>query len=228
MANRSTAPRRFRFGVAILAALTGAVMLLTLFTLEPPTPDLRGSVGGVGNVLIQLISVTAAVAIILGILNLIGANLRGGEKFPANLYGVITVITLVAVVGVRLVERLTAANANPTTLPTKPLSLTLYDVLQTSVESALAGLLFFFLVYAAYRLLRRRLTLWTLLFALSLIIVVAGYSTFGGFTFLTTVREWLLAVPVNGGMRGLLIGVALGVVIVGARVFVGQDRTFGE
>jgi hypothetical protein len=37
-----------------------------------------------------------------------------------------------------------------------------------------------------------------------------------------------LTVPVNAGTRGLLLGVAIGVVAVGVRVLIGQDRTFRE
>jgi hypothetical protein len=108
------------------------------------------------------------------------------------------------------------------------ITLKVLDVLQVAVESALAGMIFFFLVYAGYRLMRERVTLWSILFVTAAVVVLIGYSPLPGLEFLGTFREWLLRVPVAAGTRGLLIGIALGTVVVAIRVLTAQDRTFGE
>jgi len=61
-----------------------------------------------------------------------------------------------------------------------------------------------------------------------LVIVLLGFSPLGEVTLLPALREWLLSVPVSAGTRGLLIGVAIGIVVVGVRVLIGRDRTFRE
>jgi len=219
--------RRIKIGGALLAALSSGLMIIILLALQPIEAlpaDIRTGIGNLGQLLIQLVAVTAAIAVGVGLLNLVRSQARSLRRFPNNLYSLITLIVLVGIIGLRVFERLNAgSDANPTQT-----SLILMDTLQVTVESALAGILFFFLVYSGYRLLRRRFTLWSALFVLAAVIVLIGYSPLAGAEFLTTIREWMLTVPVSGGMRGLLIGVALGVVVVGARLFIGGDRTFRE
>jgi hypothetical protein len=45
---------------------------------------------------------------------------------------------------------------------------------------------------------------------------------------LTQIRDWVLSVPVSAGTSGILIGVALGTVVVGLRLLLGQDRSFRD
>jgi hypothetical protein len=44
----------------------------------------------------------------------------------------------------------------------------------------------------------------------------------------TIVRDWLLAVPVSAGARGILLGIALATVVTGVRVLIGQDRSYRD
>ncbi|MCZ2098096.1 MAG: hypothetical protein LC121_17870 [Anaerolineae bacterium] len=44
----------------------------------------------------------------------------------------------------------------------------------------------------------------------------------------TEIRQWLLAVPVSAGARGILLGIALATVVTGVRVLIGQDRSYRE
>jgi len=89
-------------------------------------------------------------------------------------------------------------------------------------------LLFFVLVYSAVRFMRRRVSIWNILFIASLLIVLIGYIPMSNLGFIATIRDWLLRVPVSAGTRALLIGVALGTVVVGIRLLLGQDRSFRE
>jgi hypothetical protein len=101
-------------------------------------------------------------------------------------------------------------------------------------------MVFFFLVLAGYRLLRRRLSVVTVTFVIvavvSLVVLtpwppeipnpVVGVGSEGG-----TLRDLLRAltlVPALAGARGLLLGIALGVVATGLRVLLALDRPYGE
>ncbi len=231
--NRSTPRRRTSFAAVILAAITIAVALITLVGLAPLpfVPDgLKASISGTSQILVQLVTVTGALAVIVGVFNLLGVHLRKLSRPPAAIYSLITILTLIAIIALHVLERfgilkvsLPAGAAPETPL----LSLTLMDAIQVTIESALSGLLFFFLVYSAYRLMRRRVTIWGLLFVATLILVLIGYTQPPG-TLLYSIREWILRVPVSAGTRGLLIGIAIGTVIIGARVLIGQDRLFRE
>jgi hypothetical protein len=114
----------------------------------------------------------------------------------------------------------------PGDLKGEQISVRVFESVQVSLESALAALLVFFLVYAAYRLMRRRVTVWNVVFSAIVVIVLLGSIPLKGTDALADVRDWLIRVPVSAGARGLLIGVGLGTVTVGVRVLVGQDRSF--
>ncbi len=229
MTTSRTPRRRLRLGAALLAALTIGIALITLLGLEPAAPlpaALNANLGTLSQLLIQLVAVIGAVALLLGVLNLTRVHAAQLRKFPRGIYSLILLITLFGVVLLRALERGGVLRVGTGDAPS--VSLTVLDAAQVAVESALAGLIFFALVYSAFRLMRNRVTLWNALFIGALIIVLLGFSPLGGATFLPSVREWLLSVPVNAGTRGLLIGIAIGVVVVGVRVLIGRDRTFRE
>ncbi len=221
--------RRLRLGAALLAALTIAIALVTLLGLEPVAslpPALNQTLNAFSQLLVQLVAVIGALALLIGVSNLVRFHAAQLRKFPRSLYSLILLLSLFGVLIVRALERGGVLRVGADETPA--LSLLLLDVAQVVVESALTGLIFFALVYAAVRLMRQAVTLWNALFLAALVIVLLGFSPLGGGEALSALREWLLSVPVNAGTRGLLIGVALGIVVVGVRVLIGRDRTFRE
>jgi hypothetical protein len=221
--------RRFRIGTILLAAVTLPLALIILLGLEPLPllPEATNvAASNLSRLLLEIISITAAFAVFAGVLNLLRVHLTNVRRGGRGLYSLLTVLVFVLVIVLRVVERLGILTVAETTTPL--ITLKVMDVLQVAVESALAGLLFFFLVYAGYRLMRRRVTVWSILFVTAAVIVLIGYSPLPGLEALGVFREWLLRVPVAAGTRGVLIGVALGTVVVAIRILTAQDRTFGD
>jgi hypothetical protein len=229
--NRPTRTRN-PLGTILLMLVALPLALITLLGLAP-LPVFPDSINGpliqISQGLVQIVTIVGAIAVIVGILNLLGVHM---SKLPTRqgLYSAITIITFLAVLVIHLVERfgifkvsLPAGVVSDTPL----ISLTLIDVVQVVIETALSGMLFFFLVFAAYRLMRRNVTAWSLLFVATLVIILIGFIQPSG-TLLANLREWMLRVPVSAGTRGLLIGIAIGTVTVGVRVLIGQDRLFRE
>ena len=107
-------------------------------------------------------------------------------------------------------------------------SMVLFETVQVSVESALAGLLFFALVYGAYRMMRKQVTWSSVLFIVALLIVLTGALPFASVKTIGEIRDWMLAVPVSAGARGLLLGIALGTIVTGVRVLIGVDQSYRE
>lgn len=174
------------------------------------------------DALLQLVVVTVAVTVFIGILNLLWVHLarirrRGGGWG----YSVVLVISTLAVLIITVLERNNILTTDP------PLTRILLEQVQVSVESALAGLLLFALVYGAYRVLHHRMSVWGLLFVISLLIVLVGALPLG-IAALTDFRDLWLNVPVSAGARGILLGIALATVVTGVRVLVGQDRSYRE
>ena len=171
---------------------------------------------GITNNLLQLTVIAVAVTILLGILNLFGVHLRRIFRLQRGWFYSLALLVSAAVV---LVLWLTGAQDS---------NKLLLETVELSVESALAGLVVFALVYGAYRLMRRRVTWAGLLFTGVLLIILIGALPLPQVAFLADVRTWLLAVPVSAGARGILLGVALATVVTGVRVLIGQDRSYRE
>lgn len=213
--------RRHRL-VNFLATVTvisiGVVTLIGLLTERGSTP------ATVADFLIQLVTVTAAVAVLIGILNLIGVHLgRISHTEHGWPYSLIVLLAAAGVVVLRILDKAEIWSGD---LEDEQISPRVFEAVQVSLESALAALLVFFLVFAAYRLLRRRVTVWNTLFSAAAVIVLVGWIPFENTEILGDIRDWVVEVPVSAGARGLLIGVGLGTLVAGVRVLIGQDRSY--
>jgi len=218
--------------VRLLAALTSAIAigfgLITLVGLLIPG-DVALVIGGapvsftpILNLLLQLVVITVALTVLIGILNLLAVHIGRifGRKGGWG-YSIVLVLSTLVVIGLTIAER-----ANPP--GQQSLSMMLLESVQVSIESALAGLVLFALVYGAYRMMRRRVTWWGMLFTVVLLIILIGALPLPGATGLFSLRDWLLAVPVSAGARGILLGIALATVVTGVRVLIGQDRSYRD
>ncbi len=191
----------------LAAAVAVGFGLITLFGLLLfPNP--------VTNALLQIAAITIAVSVLIGILNLYSVHLR--RLFTRGRGSGYSLVMLLAA---GLVIYLWLSGQDEA-------NMTLLETVQVALESALAGLVLFALVYGAYRYMRRGVTwsgiLFTVVLLIMLIGVLPGSGTIG------QIRAWLLAVPVSAGERGILLGIALATVVTGVRVLIGQDRNYRE
>lgn len=161
----------------------------------------------------------AGVAVLVGIFNLLSVHtskVRRGEK--GGVYSALLVISLLVTFLLGIVLRpghvAMKAVVNGIIIPT---------------EAALMGVLTISLLYAAIRLLRRRVDVISIFFLLTAAIIIFGSATlpFGDIPLLGDFGRWVTQVLALGGMRGILIGVALGALTTGLRVLFGADRPYG-
>lgn len=180
------------------------------------------------NLFLQLVVVTVAMTLVIGVLNLLAVHLgRIGRLQRGWPYGLVLLVSFFGVVGLTIAER--AGLAQPP--PGQPAyTAILLDSVEVSIESSLAALLLFSLVYGAYRMMRKRVTWANLLFTLTLLVVLLGALPLPGtgISLLAQIRDWIMMVPVTAGGRGLLLGIALATVVTGIRVLVGQDRSYRD
>lgn len=224
-----------RLGSALATALVMVIGFITFFGLVG-----GNSLGGlstvvnafalpnIANAFLRLTVITLAITVLIGILNLLRVHLGRvfgrGKPFSQRINSLILVLSAIGVMLLGILERtgtLTASPA-PTTI--------LLEGVQVSIESALAGLVLFALVYGAFRLMRRRVTGSGLLFTVVLLVILIGALPFTtpGMRVVSSIRDWLLVVPVSAGARGILLGIALAVTVAGARVLIGQDRSYRD
>jgi hypothetical protein len=183
-------------------------------------------VRAVTTIFLQLVTITVALTILIGVLNLFLVHLgrlTGRQSSPlSRVYSLILIVSFLAAVLTYLFAR--------------PASVILLETVQVSIESALAGLLLFALVYGAATVTRRRTSWAGMLFVTTLVIVLVAAAPITTDSALasrsqeivTDVRDWLLAIPASAGARGMLLGIALATVVTGVRVLIGQDRSYRE
>lgn len=86
------------------------------------------------------------------------------------------------------------------------------------------------LVYAGARIIRRRPSLFSVIFILSAVLVLLGTAPifmWGYVPLLSELRSFVSQVLAVAGARGILLGVALGAIATGIRVLMGVDRPYG-
>jgi hypothetical protein len=178
--------------------------------------DLTLGAGNLAASFLRLTLVTLAITIVAGILNLlivhIGRVARRQRGFPYSLVLLAAAIAVIVLwlTGQEATNRLLLENA------------------QVAIESSLAALALFALVYGGYRLLHRRLTWARALFLLAMMIVLLGALPLAEAEWMGQARNWLFTIPVSAGARGILFGIALGTIVTGVRLLVGQDRSYRE
>ena len=217
-----TQKRRFNFLSALFATFAVATALITILGLWLPDSLL----GEVVDNLLQVVAVTLVLAVILGILNLVAVHLGRLVKGKGGWgYSLITLLTAIVVIIIQAMDDMEAWRGD---LADEKLSPTLFKTLEVSTEAALAGLIAFFLIFAAYRLLARRAQWSSYLFVLTVLIGLLGWVQLADVSFFTEINDWVMNVPVLAGSRGLLIGIGLASIIVGVRALTGTDQAYRE
>ena len=209
---------RLRFGAVLVTALTIAVALITLLGLLGGgglgmLSDLvtQSGVARLSALLIQLAGIVAAVAVLVGVINLLGVHIRRVRHPGQAFYSAVLVLSFVVVFGFSL-------------LPFADEKRVALDSVQLALETAFSGLVLFSLVYGAVTITSRRASWTSLLFVLTVITVLIGALPIAELQPVTRLSEWLNAVPVDAGGRALLLGIALATVVAGVRVLIGQGR----
>lgn len=200
-----------RIATLIASALAISIGLIVLVGL------LTGStLAGLTGLVLQIAVITAAMTVLIGVLNLLILHLRrifGRER--GIIYSITLVVSFLLVIALYVLDQPDARR------------IVLEDV-AVSIESTLSALLVFALVYGAYRLMRRRVTWAAVLFTAIVLITLLGAVPLSQLDLLEQLRAWILAVPASAGARGLLLGIALAAIIAGMRVLIGQERAVRE
>jgi len=214
---------RVRLGAVLPTAITiafGFIVLLGLLVgddLGAASTVVRTyGIRDIANFSVQLLSITLALVVFIGVINLLVVHLRriGGRR-AGFLYSVVMLSSFALAVAAHVLAR-------------DDLSRLLLEDVQIPIESALAALLFFALVYGAATVLQRRATWSGLLFVAVVVLVLLAAIPLAQLEPIRQLNAWVQAVPVNAGARGILLGIALATVVAGIRVLIGTDRSYRE
>ncbi len=199
---------------ALVAILSGIVVLAD-FLVENPVLD------EAGGTLIRWAVLVAAFALIVGILNIFivhaGRVIRRRKGWP---YSVVLVLAMWAVVIFGLLDPAGPAGVIPSWI---------FRYVLYPLQATLFALLAFFALSAGYRAFRRRTVDATImLISASLVLLGQAFTISDWGRWLPAIRDWILSVPTVAGMRGILLGVTLGVIATGLRLILGLEKPYTD
>lgn len=193
---------------------------LTLIGLIIPLPQIN-------QIVLNWAGFLAAIALLLGILNLLGVHTRRLFQ-ERNLYSGILVLSMIALFTLAITD-------SPAIGLTNNGVDTVFNWVQAPLESALASLLAFLLLIAGFQMLRRRRNGWSFLFLFTALLVLLGNVMVVLTLVPTPIRELVSQVQrviqdviVTAGMRGILLGIALGTITLSIRLLLGMERPYNK
>ncbi|MCS7287120.1 MAG: hypothetical protein RMK30_08915 [Anaerolineae bacterium] len=198
----------------LVAILTGLVMVLDFFFVHPVLDPM-------GRVLLQWAVIVTAFAMLTGLLNifLVHAS-RVFRREKGWGYSIVVVLAMWTVIVFGFID------------PAGPHGLVVswvFRYVQYPLQATVMALLAFFALSAGYRVFQKRSPEATIML-LSASLVLLGYaavvSDLGGPV--SAIKDWIISVPAMAGVRGILLGVALGIIAAGLRIVVGMDRPYTD
>ncbi|MBI5030548.1 MAG: hypothetical protein HZB51_08470 [Chloroflexi bacterium] len=196
-----------------IAIGVGIVMMLTIFF---PLPVLKN----IQNFFLESTIILTAFALLVGLGNLVLVHfLRIARRNePGTGYSVIVLVSAAIVFVIGLFSNLSDA----------PM-VWIFNNIYLPLQSAFFALTAFFLATAAYRALRARSLETTLMLIAALIVFIGQTPLITSMSdAFVSAKDWVLSVPSAAGVRGILLGVALGTIATGLRVLAGIDRPYSE
>jgi hypothetical protein len=201
---------------AIVAIGSGLVVLAGYF-IDTPGHELSHA----RTLLLSWAVIIAAFAVLIGVINLLSVHWKKMTTRQKDApYSVVLIVAFALTVALGIAENFLA----PGGIGLQQL----VTSIQVPVEASLLAILAVSLLYAAVRLLRQRHDPLSILFLASAVIfMILGSGLLSSFNvpFLNTLADALNRLPV-AGMRGILLGVALGSLTTGLRILMGADRPY--
>jgi hypothetical protein len=207
-----------RRGVPVFIAVF--IGVLTLLGLVVPLPELN-------NIVLTWASFIAAAALLLGIINLF--SVHTSRLFSQrNLYSGILVLSMATIFIFAVTDSLGV-------LPFDNGVETIFNWVLAPLEAALAALLAFILLFTGFQMLRNRRNGYAFLFLITAMLVLLS-NVLAALTLVpapiralvTQFRQLMQEIVVTSGMRGILLGIALGTITLSIRLLLGMERPYNK
>ena len=199
-------------------AIAIAFGLLTLVGLMLPLPALT-------DLILGWVGFLAAVALVLGVLNLLAVHVQRATS-ENNLYSAVLILSILAVFGLAVTDALSITDNGVASA---------FDWIQVPLETALASLMAFFLLFLGFHMLKSQRSVGAILFWLTATLVLFSNVFIATALVPASIRNVFLQIQtiindiiVIAGVRGLLIGIALGTITMSVRILLGFDQPYNK
>jgi hypothetical protein len=180
---------------------------------------LRRAISAIGYLLVSWTAIIAAFALFLGLFNVITVHTNRIQlRQPGFVYSGVLLVSLFVTLIVGLLGGPQSTNLT-----------FIFNYILQPLEATLFSLLALFIATAAFRAFRIR-NMETFFFVLFAVIVLLGQVPLGIYLWseFPIIKDWILNVPTLAGVRGIMLGVALGTIATGLRVLLGIDRPYTD
>jgi len=198
-----------RILATVFAIASGIIVLLGYFYPIPLLLQLR-------VLLTNWALIIAAMAVLIGVYNLVAVHMEKIREGKGSVYSGVLVFALIVTFAYGLVFG-----------PNDVAMRAVVDAIIVPVEASLMAILAVTLIYASIRLLGRRLDVMSVLFLVAAVLFLIAFmpTPIGQIPGSQTLAQFMNILS-TGGARGLLIGIALGILLTGLRVIFGVDRPY--
>ena len=196
----------------LIAASVCGVIILANYLLKLPWLD------SIASKLLEGGMILATFALLLGLVNLLAFHVR---RIYEKKNGIIQSIVLVSAMVITLVIGIV--------VPASAEQSWAFNYILYPLQATMGALLVFYAVNAAFRAFRLRngaavvLLVSSLTFLFLLIPFISGLSPI-----VPALRNWLVLVPLGAGMRGILLGIALGTITSALRILFLVDHPYAS
>lgn len=201
----------------VVTGIAGLITLVSFFNFLLPGLD------ALRLPLINIAVIVAGVAVVMGFVHLLYTHSHRLRRRQYAFYSLVLIIAAIVTLVVLIIDRVTS--------PDRTVTRFIFNNLIGPLQSSLGALLAVFLSMAAVRMMRTRRGLgavWFLLAALVVLITQVPLTALGGLMEPLAVIRSVFDAAATGGLRGLLLGVALGTIATAFRVLFFIDRPQSE
>jgi len=194
-----------------IAFFSGFIMVVAFFVPWRPLENLSQD-------LLTFVTIVGGFTLLLGIVNILRANLRAVRKKEKE-WG-FKLLLIVMLVTMALSSFIWGTREGT-------VYHWMFQNMQAPMMSTMFSLLAFFIASAAYRAFRAR-TLQATILLMAAVFVMLGRIPLGQFLWhkLPVYTDWIMAYPNLAVQRGIIIGAALGAASMSLRIILGIERTY--
>ena len=214
----------YRLLLTVIAVSAGLLTLLSLVLDSELLRALRG-------LFVEWTVIIVAFALLLGAANVLRVHARRIHDRKGTFYSVVLILAFLAV----FVQGIMPAGAGPDYLvpylgPTGSVVDFSFRYIQRPLQATFYSLLAFLAATAAWRTFRTRSVASLVMFLACILVLLGSLRLNVGewWQLVTETKDWIMNVPVLAGARGILLGIALGALVAGARLLLGVDRPYSD
>lgn len=200
-----------------ITAITGFLIIIGFFVPHDP-------IGSIQTTFLQWYAIVAGFTMIIGLISLARVHIR---KISRRISGFgYSVVLIVAMLGTLVVGFYSGFRYGDLFTPGTPF-MWYYNSIFVPLSATMFSLLAFFIASAAYRAFRAKTIEATLLLIAGALVMI-GRVPIGNMMWdkFPLIAEWIMEIPQMAAKRGILIGVALGMVVTSLRIILGIERTY--